>query len=184
MAGDTAISGAADPYSRLSYSPGSTEKNTLTVDSFIRLLAAQLQNQDMTNPMDNSEMMAQMTQMAMVQSMGAMTESISTSTAISTQTYAAGLVGQRVTVAVTEEGSAGNLVPTGVKYGTVVSVDLTGGIPVLKLEGDAEEYPLSFVLGMGEIDNPYVEEEEEGGEEGGDETPEAEPETSRLFAKF
>ena len=40
----------------------------------------------MTNPMDNSELMAQMTQMAMVQSLTTMTETMQNSTAVNTQT--------------------------------------------------------------------------------------------------
>lgn len=154
-------SGAADPYARLNYTPGANKLNTLTVESFIKLLAAQLQNQDMTNPMDNSEMMAQMTQMAMVQSIGAMTETMNTSMIIDTQTYAAGLVGQEVTMAVFPEGAEK---PTGVKYGKIVSVDLTGQTPILRLENDSEDYPLAFVLGLGHINDPYVEDEDGGGD--------------------
>ena len=169
MADNVSVGGTTDPYTPQVYSAGSTEKNTLTVTSFIKLLAAQLANQDMTNPMSNSEMMGQMTQMAMVQSMGAMTDSITTSTAVTSQTYAAGLVGQELTVAVTKEGPNGLPVPVDVKYGKVESVNLTGGVPMLKLEGDGEEYPLSYVLGIGRIDNPYAEDEDkEGGDEGGD----------------
>ncbi|MFT4005468.1 MAG: flagellar hook capping FlgD N-terminal domain-containing protein [Lacrimispora sp.] len=47
----------------------STSKTELSTESFFKLLAAQLQNQDMSNPMDNAEMMDQMTQIAMMQSM-------------------------------------------------------------------------------------------------------------------
>lgn len=44
-----------------------TKKNSdLSTESFFKLLAAQLQNQDMSSPMDNSEMMTQMTQIAMM----------------------------------------------------------------------------------------------------------------------
>lgn len=160
MADEITVSGTSDPYHTGIYSAQSNEKNTLTVTSFIKLLSAQLANQDMSNPMDNSEMMAQMTQMAMVQSMGAMTDSITTSTAVTSQTYAAGLVGQELTVAVTEEGPYGTQVPVDVKFGKVVSVNLTGGVPMLKLENDDKEYPLSYVLGIGEIDNPYKKDDE------------------------
>ena len=72
----------------------------MTIESFFKLLSAQLANQDMTNPMDNSEMTAQLTNMAMVQSLTAMTTSIQNSTAVSTQTYAASMIGQEITVAV------------------------------------------------------------------------------------
>ena len=63
---------------------------------YFKLLAAQLANQDMTNPMDNSEMMAQMVQMGMMQAMNAMTESMEANTATTAQTYAGSLLGQDV----------------------------------------------------------------------------------------
>lgn len=161
MADPISVSGTNNPYKTQNYTPESNDKNTLTITSYFKLLAAQLQNQDASNPMDNSEMMAQMTQMAMVQSLEAMTSSVQTSTAVSTQTYAAGLVGQEITVAVTEENSYGVQVPVGVKYGKVESVNFIGGTPVIKLEGDKKEYSLSYVLGMGKIDDPYVEKDKE-----------------------
>lgn len=165
---DIGISGTSDPYSKTYYSAQSNDKNTLSITNYFQLLAAQLQYQDMNNPMDNSEMMAQMTQMAMVQSLTTMTEAMETSTAVSTSTYAAGLVGKNVTVAVTEKNSYGQPVPTGVKYGVVESVNFTGSTPILKLEGDDTEYPLSYLLGMGKIDDPYVKppEDEDGKTEG------------------
>lgn len=163
MADDTVgkLSGSNNPYKPGGYSPGSNDKNTLNITSYFKLLASQLANQDMTKPMDNSEMMAQMTQMAMVQSLGAMTDAIQTSTAIGTHTYAMGLAGHEVTVAVTKEGAYGQPVATGVKYGKVASVDLTGNIPIVKLEGDDTKYPLSNVLGMGHIEDPYNKKDDE-----------------------
>ena len=169
MAEVGAVSSTADPYAPTYYNPGSNEKNTLTITSYFKLLAAQLANQDMANPMDNSEMMAQMVQMAMVQSLSAMTESVQTSTAVSTQTYAAGLIGQEITVAITKENENGTgSVPSGVKYGIVESVDFTTGTPVFKLQGDDKKYPLSYVLGMGKIDDPYASSGEEDGKGDGD----------------
>lgn len=44
MADNVSVSGTTDPYTPQVYSAGSTEKNTLTVTSFIKLLAAQLAN--------------------------------------------------------------------------------------------------------------------------------------------
>lgn len=102
MADQITVSSTANPYQTGVYSAGSNSKNTMDVNSFIKLLAAQLSNQDMTSPMDNSEMMPQMTNMAMVQSLTAMTESLNTSAAVTTQTYAGSLIGQEVTVAVTD----------------------------------------------------------------------------------
>ena len=151
MANDMAVSGTSDPYSTGVYSPGTNSKNTLTIESFFKLLSAQLANQDMTNPMDNSEMTAQLTNMAMVQSL------------IAISVILPGLV----------DPDSGK--PTGVKYGRVVSVDFTQGNPVLKLEDDSTEYPMSHVLGVGQIEDPYKP-APDGEEEGEDEKVPGKPE--------
>lgn len=150
MADNLTVSGSDNPYVTGSYSAGSNSKNTLDVTSFIKLLAAQLSNQDMSNTMDNSEIMSQMTNMAMVQALTTMTQSLNTSAAVTTQTYAGSLIGQEVTVAVTDP-STGAM--TGVKYGKVVSVDFTQGNPVVRLEGDDTTYSMSSVLGVGRIND-------------------------------
>ena len=92
-------------------------------------------------------MMSQMTNMAMVQSLTAMTESLNTSAAVTTQTYAGSLIGQEVTVAVTDPDTG---TANGVKYGKVVSVDFTKGDPIVRLEG----YKMSSVLGVGKLQDP------------------------------
>ena len=155
MADSLGVSGTNNPYITQTYSASSNEKKTLTIESYFKLLAAQLQNQDMTNPMSNSEMMAQMTQMAMVQSIGTMTDAVNNSMNITTQTYAAGLVGQEITVAVTEENEYGQPVAVDVKYGIVESVSLVGGNPTIRLADDGTDYSLSYIVGMGKIDNPF-----------------------------
>ena len=48
---------------------GTYSKTTLDSTDFLKLIAAQLQNQDMTNPMSNSEMMQQLSQMSSIQTM-------------------------------------------------------------------------------------------------------------------
>lgn len=177
MADKIAVSGTNDPYSAQYYQAKSNDKNTISITGYFQLLAAQLQNQDMTNPMDNSEIMAQMTQMAMVQSLTSMTEAIDTSTAVTSQTYAGGLLGQEVTIAITEE-KAGQEVPVSVKYAKVASVDFTSGNPVLRLEGDTKTYQLAHVIGIGQIPDPYKTETDEnkpetpGGEGTGTDKPE------------
>lgn len=147
---DIAISGSANPYTASTYAATSNDRNTLDITDYFQLLAAQLANQDMTDPMSNGEMMQQLVQMAMAESVTTMTETMETMQAVSTQTYAASLIGQEISVAVVEDGVA-----TGVKYGTVSSVNFTSADPVIRLEGDSKDYPLSYVLGMGKIDDPY-----------------------------
>ena len=168
MADEINVSGTISPYQVQTYSPGQNEKNTLTIESYFKLLAAQLANQDMTNPMDNSEMMAQMTQMAMVQSLTTMTDAMKNSTAVNTQTYAASLVGQEVTMAVTKENSYGQETPVDVKYAKVEWVDFTSGDPTIKLEGDDKIYSLGHLVGMGRVPNPF---KDRTGESSGTEGP-------------
>ncbi len=165
---DISISGTGTPYKTGAYTVESNDKNTISMTGYFQLLAAQLQNQDMNNPMDNSELMAQMTQMAMVQSMTSMTDALKTSTAVTTQTYAASLVGQEVTMAQTKKNSYGQEIPYDVKYAKVEWVNFTSGDPTIKLEGDDKEYSLAHLVGMGKVPNPYAEDDEE---EGGDEVP-------------
>ena len=92
MANDVgSVSGTSNPYEFQSYTVESNDKNTLSMTDFFQLLATQLRNQDTSNPMETSEMMAQLTQMGMMQAMSSMTTAIDTSSAVSAQTYAAGL---------------------------------------------------------------------------------------------
>ena len=98
MAEIQGLSSATNPYEKSSFTAKANEKNTLTIESYFKLLSAQLAHQDMTNPMDNSEMMAQMTQMAMVQSLGTMTSNMKEEMALTKTTYLAGLIGKEVTV--------------------------------------------------------------------------------------
>ena len=160
---DITVSGTTDPNNYQSYTVEVNDKNTLTMTDYFQLLAAQLQNQDVTNPMDNSEMMAQMVQMGMMQAMNAMTESMEANTATTAQTYAGSLLGQDVTVMVTETIGAVE-VPTGVKYGKVEYVSFVNGNPMFKLEGDEKEYTMSYLVGVGKIPDPFAD-KEDGSEE-------------------
>ena len=169
MADALSVSGSSNPYATQSFTAEANDRNTITMTGFFQLLATQLQNQDMTNPMDNSEMMNQMTQMAMVQSISSMTDAMKNMTTINSQTYAASLVGQEVTMAVTEENSYGQEVPVDVKYAKVEWVNFTSGNPTIKVEGDDKEYQLKHLVGMGRVPNPFEVEEEEDEDDGGDE---------------
>lgn len=184
-----AVSGTDSPYKTGSYTVESNDKNTLSMTGYFQLLATQLQNQDMTNPMDNSELMAQMTQMAMVQSMTAMTDSMKNSTAVNTQTYAASLVGQEVTMAITKENSYGQETPVDVKYGTVEWVDFTSGDPTIKLKDDDKKYALAHLVGMGRVPNPYKDQTGESsgttidGDTDDDKTDSSTPEDTRMASE-
>lgn len=116
--------------------PPSTNKNTLTMDSFMQLLATQMKNQDMSNPMSNSEMMGQLTSMATVQAMNTFTD-------LSTTQYAMSMIGQKVQIATTDN----NKLVT--KVGTVTGVDLSKML--VYIDSSKEGYGMGNIMQVGTI---------------------------------
>lgn len=112
---------------------GSTKsaKNTLSMSDFITLLVAQLQNQDMNNTTDTSEMMAQMAQYSMVQAMTDMKEQSIKSSSFS-------LIGKGVTISGTDENGKSYS-----KVGAVDGVTLASGEAKVVVEG--KSYPVDDV---------------------------------------
>lgn len=97
-------------------------------DAFLKLLAAQLQNQDPTNPVDNQQFMGQMAQFSALEqttNMATALQGLTTSTQIN---QAVGLVGH--TIAYTKsDGSTGN--------GVAESVSVNGGQIAIKVGSDS-----------------------------------------------
>lgn len=125
--------------------------NEMSMDDFWKLMAAQLQYQDMSNPMSNSEMMGQMTQMATMNAMTAVSNAVANFAVVTNNlaqvtltTYSTGLLGKEVTVAEVDE--SGKVI--GEKKGVVTGVDLTGGQYIYI---DDKRYSLSQIMGVGEV---------------------------------
>lgn len=123
----------------------------MSMNDFWKLLAAQLQYQDMTNPMSNSEMMNQMTQMATMNAMSQVSNAVANFAVVTNNlsqvtltTYSTGLLGKEVTVATLDDKGEVN----GEKKGVVTGVDLTGAQYVY-IDGD--KYQLSQVMSVGEV---------------------------------
>lgn len=112
-------------------------KTALEMDDFLALLVKQLQNQDMMNPMDESQFMNQMAQMATVQAMNTFTD-------ISVTTYAASLVGKEVTVAETD--SSGKLTEV---EGLVTGAAVYSGEQVIFING--KSYYLTQIMAVGKL---------------------------------
>ena len=151
MADIRGVSSATSPYEAGSYTAKSNAKNTLTIESYFKLLSAQLAHQDMSNPMDNSEMMAQMTQMAMVQSLGTMTSNMKEEMALTKTTYLAGLIGKDVTVKVPDADKNPDPNASKEKSGIIASVNMKGNEATFRIEGDTTEYPLESLLQIGKL---------------------------------
>ena len=149
----SSVIGNSNAFNNQYATQGAAEANNseMSMDDFWQLMAAQLQYQDMTNPMSNSEMMNQMTQMATMNAMtqvsnaianfGVVTNNLSQVTLTS---YSTGMIGREVTVATVDESGEVN----GEKKGVVTGVDLTGGQYVYI---DGEKYSLSKIMSVGDV---------------------------------
>lgn len=112
-------------------------KNSLSIDDFYTLMAAQLQNQDITNPTNQSDFMNQMIMMSVVQAIETFTDTTTTS-------YAASLVGKDVTVATT--GADGK---TQKLYGTITATGLYSGEQIVFIND--KSYKLSQIMSIGKL---------------------------------
>ena len=123
---DSLISGVYSKYSNkymdaYSDSSGSSvDGNYLDFDSYLKLLVAQMQNQDFNDPMSDSEVLAQMAQYSMLEGIKNMTQQSNIS-------YAMSLVGRVVTVSLGQ----------GYITGSVESVTIYNGEPALMINGKA-----------------------------------------------
>lgn len=135
---------------------GTYSKTTLDATDFLKLIAAQLQYQDMTNPMSNSEMMQQLSQMSSIQTMNDLRTVITNMNDISVTNYAASLVGKEVTIAA--EDSEGKLKAI---EGLVTGSGLYQGETVVFVDGKA--YTISQVMAVGKIPEDILKGEETEG---------------------
>ena len=153
--------------------------SSMSMDDFFKLLAAQLQYQDMSNPMSNSEMMNQLTQMSSMSTMSnltktmeamstTMTDAMESLSQISLSSYATNLLGKEVTVADLDD--KGELI--GHTIGVVEGVALTGSNPYIYVNGKA--YTLTQLMSMGAVplksEDGTDKDDSEGNEDGGDKT--------------
>ncbi|MGV8978420.1 MAG: flagellar hook capping FlgD N-terminal domain-containing protein [Cellulomonas sp.] len=113
-----------------SASPAAPAKasDTLDKEAFLKLLVAQLRNQDPSKPMDSSELMAQTTQLSTMEQLTALTKTSQEGFALQMRMAAASLVGRQVTYA-NESGAT--------VTGAVTSVSYAGSVPTVTVGGKA-----------------------------------------------
>jgi len=138
-----------------------TKEATLGMQDFIKLLVAQLQNQDMLNPMDNTEFISQMATFSTLTAINNMAEQSFTS-------YAVSLLGKEVTAAVIDP-LTGQLERT---EGVVTGISLFEGTPKIYI-GD-KVFELQSIMTVGKLPDPVDPKEPE--EPKDPEEPEVEPE--------
>jgi flagellar basal-body rod modification protein FlgD len=107
--------------------------DTLGVDDFLQLMAAQLQSQSMYDQTDSSEFLAQLAQFTTLSQINELTSATKTNLALS-------LIGKEV--AVPDDTSF-----RGYKTGFVTSVGLSEGVPHIQVNG--KYYLLSDLLEIG-----------------------------------
>lgn len=132
----TQSTSAAANYQRTNASAVTEE---LTMTDFYKLMAAEMQYQDPDNPMDTSDLMAQMVQSKMITAMAQMTSTNMIS-------YATSMLGKEVTVAEVDSLGRGTGEYT---KGTITGVSLAGDTPTLFM-GD-KEYKMSQIMSVGDV---------------------------------
>lgn len=127
------------------YTPPARGTNQgLKVDDFLKLLASQLQNQDMMNPMKDTEFMGQLAQFTMLQSVDDMKAYVTNSAEVNATAYAMGLVGKNATAATLDKD--GNMEKI---TGVITGVTLYEGQPVFYINGKG--FYLSQLMVVGEV---------------------------------
>ena len=150
-------------------SAGLPQSGAVDKDAFMRMLVAQLQNQDPMSPQDNQAMVAQLAQFSSLEQMQQLNQNIlglavlqQTNAVMSQLTQSSALIGQNVTYIdpVTNES----------RTGVVTKVKLLEGVATLEIDG--QDVPLGNVteiLGPPETgDEGQDEGQDEGGDDGGD----------------
>lgn len=108
---------------------------SLNMDDFLKLMVAQLQNQDMNNTADTSQYTTQMAQFSMVQALTDLTE-------LSKTTYSLSMIGKEVTLAESKADGSLNVIT-----GTVEGVNLYNGDAQIIVNG--ANYPMTSVMEVG-----------------------------------
>lgn len=115
----------------------SAPKQTLDAEVFLQLLVAQMKNQDPSSPLDTNDMMAQTTQLAMMEQLVALTDTSTEAFALTMRQNATALLGQEASY-LDADGKT--------QTGVVSKVSFEKGIPLLTI-GDTT-VPLDAVSGV------------------------------------
>lgn len=118
----------------------SSSLSGMEMSDFLNLIAAQLKNQDMMNPMKDTEFISQLAQFTSLQATQQLLELSSTS-------YALSMIGKNVTAA--SIGSSGEIVDT---KGIVDGVSLYEGEAMVYI-GD-KKFTMQQIMSVGQLPNP------------------------------
>ena len=133
--------------------------NTLSFQDMLMLMVTQLQNQTIDNTADTNDMMNQIIQMTVMQAITDMKSHVDDLTEANIMSYSASLVGQTVTMGITDKN--GQLIDE--KVGVITATGTYNGQRVVYM-GD-EYYPINQILAVGTLP-PKRGEDGNGGDEG------------------
>lgn len=131
------------------------DNTSLDFEDMLLLLVTQLQNQSIDNQMDASDMMNQLIQMTVMQSLTEVTMKVEEQTQASVMTYAASLVGKEVTVGVVDENGKIQEI-----YGEVTATGMYDGEQVIFMGENC--YSLNSILAVGKLPEKKPDEGEDG----------------------
>jgi flagellar basal-body rod modification protein FlgD len=134
------ISGTVDPAVMAAAQQSSaarTTKTSMDGEMFMNLLVTQLKNQDPSSPMDTNAMMAQTTQLAMMEQISNQTTTANEGFSLQMRTSASALVGREVSYT----GPDGKAVT-----GTATSVSFAESVPKVTVGG--KEVALDLISGI------------------------------------
>ncbi|MDR2770921.1 MAG: hypothetical protein LBB57_02660 [Clostridiales Family XIII bacterium] len=135
---DSTVSGVSDFLQSMNAS-GTSRKDdqNLSMDDFFQLMVAQLQNQDMFSPADDTQFINQMAQFSMVNALMDMQE-------LSQVTYSMSLIGKQATVAfMNDEGEMKSVT------GIVEGVNLFNGAAEVVIGGEA--YGMANIMTVADV---------------------------------
>jgi flagellar basal-body rod modification protein FlgD len=117
-------------------STSTATRGTLGKDDFLKLLTAQMANQDPTSPTDDSQMMSQMTAFSTLEQITNLATTSQTAASVSSFNQAISLIGHDVTYLAADGSTA---------TGKVQTVTTAGGSPSLTIGGVANITPAAVV---------------------------------------
>jgi len=112
-----------------STSPSSQVESQLGADAFLKLLTTELQNQDPTKPMDDTQSVSQLAQFSALQAQTTLSTQFASFQSNFGVMQSAALVGRAVTVNTTDGNSGSTLT------GKVTSIDVQNGKPYFTMTG-------------------------------------------------
>lgn len=145
-----------DPTYYLSNQPRGTGGSNLGKDEFLKILMAQLSNQDPLNPMEDKEFISQMATFSSLEQMMNMNESISylvNNQSVSPVIQYSHLIGKEVTFYKFDEETGEVIEPKEEVTSSVVAISEKKGFAVLELENGQKIYTDEII----KIEEPIME---------------------------